>query len=72
MEEGADEKMIDKKFSLELKKEPSLVFVQYGEGSDFEVFQDGKKVKGVRGIIIDASIESITTHQIEFLTGRTK
>lgn len=62
-----------KKFTLEFDKEPSLVFVHYGnKPNDFDVYQDGKLVKGIRNIDINADYESYTTHRIEYLTGFTK
>lgn len=62
-----------KKFVLEFDKEPALVFIQHdGKSSNFDVYQDGKLVEGIRSIDIDADFEFYTTHRIEYLTGHTK
>jgi hypothetical protein len=60
-----------KKFTIEFDEQPSLVFVQGKVGNDFEVYQDGEKVKGIRTISIDAGYYDATTHEIEYLTGTT-
>jgi hypothetical protein len=67
--------MIKKKFVLEFDEEPALVFVQRKFGTavgDAEFYQDGKKVNGWRTLSIDAGIDDLTTHQVEFITGATK
>lgn len=62
----------DKKFVLEFDEPPALVFVQHEVGCRFEVYQDGKRLHGVRSIKIRAGIDEITTHEIELVTGKTK
>ncbi|MGG4028663.1 hypothetical protein ABEV77_03935 [Bacillus subtilis] len=46
-----------------------LVFVQRKIGDAFDVYQDGKKLRGVRHIRIDAAVGEFTTHDIECFTG---
>ncbi|WP_396583087.1 hypothetical protein ACFVP7_06710 [Bacillus sp. SG20033] len=46
-----------------------LVFVQRKIGDAFDVYQDGKKLRGVRRIRIDAAVGEFTTHDIECFTG---
>ncbi|WP_193063446.1 hypothetical protein [Oceanobacillus oncorhynchi] len=55
-------------------KDKALVFVQKDAGNGFEVYQDGKKIEGIREININADIDLgyPTTHEIEYLTGHTK
>ncbi len=60
------------KFILELENEPTLVFVQNGAGSDFKLYQDGEEVKGIRSVRIYADWYNPTTHEVEYLTGKTK
>jgi hypothetical protein len=61
-----------KKFILEFDEQPSLIFVQNNpKPSDFDVYQDGEKVKGIRRVNISAGIEEFTTHEIEYATGFT-
>jgi hypothetical protein len=59
------------KFILEFDEPPALVFVQHAVGHRCDVYQDGKKLKGVRAITIRAEANSPTTHVIEFATGLT-
>lgn len=61
-----------KKYVLELDEKPALVFIQEQAGKHFKVYQDGEEVKGARTIRIHASFDEHTTHEIEYLTGRTK
>jgi hypothetical protein len=61
-----------KKIVLEFDETPTLVFVQNRVGNDFDVYQDGKKVNGIRSIVIRAGFDDATTHEIEYLTGCTK
>jgi len=49
----------------------ALVFVQRGRGSDWEIWQDGKRLNGVRSVVIRADYADATTHEVEFLTGAT-
>lgn len=49
---------------------PSLVFVQ--DGDKCRIYQDGKELKGVRRITIDACAGEQTTHTVEYLTGHTE
>lgn len=60
------------KFILEFDEPPALVFVQREVGSKFEVYQDGKRLKSVLAVTIRARCGEFTTHEVEFLTGRTK
>lgn len=59
-------------FRLVLDEPPALVFVQRSAGSALEVYQDGKRLEGVRAVTIRASVDSPTVHEIQFLTGLTK
>ena len=61
-----------RKYVLELDDKPALVFVQEQAGKYFKVYQDGAEVKGIRTIKITANFDDHTTHEIEYLTGRTK
>lgn len=64
---------MNKKFSIEFDEVPSLLFVQRSvKLGDFDVYQDGKIVNGIRYVDIDASYDSPTTHRIEYATGLTK
>lgn len=63
---------MNEKVTLEFDKEPTLIFVQRKPGNDFNVYQDGEEVKGIRTIRIDAVYNEFTTHEIEYLTGQTK
>ncbi|WP_268431072.1 hypothetical protein [Bacillus sp. Tg11] len=49
-----------------------LVFIQRKIGDAFDVYQDGKKLRGVRHIRIDAALGEFTTHDIEFVSGATE
>ncbi|WP_423219707.1 hypothetical protein [Bacillus amyloliquefaciens] len=49
-----------------------LVFIQRKIGDAFDVYQDGKKLRGIRHIRIDAAEGEFTTHDIEFVSGATK
>jgi hypothetical protein len=69
---GGDFVEVKKKFILELDEEPALVFVQKGLKCGFTLYQDGKEVKGIRNLKIYAGYDSITTHEIEYVTGATK
>ncbi|HLR39513.1 MAG TPA: hypothetical protein VK068_03855 [Jeotgalicoccus sp.] len=64
---------MNKKFSIEFDEVPSLLFVQRSvKLGDFDVYQDGKIVKGIKYVDIDASYDSPTTHRIVYATGFTK
>lgn len=63
--------MMKSKFVLELDEEPALVFVQKNARGGIEVYQDGKQVKGIRSIRIEAGVDEVTTHTIEYATGAT-
>ncbi|MEX5835864.1 hypothetical protein D070_13350 [Bacillus velezensis] len=52
--------------------EAPLVFVQRKIGDAFDVYQDGKKLRGIRHIRIDAAEGEFTTHDIEFVSGATE
>lgn len=60
------------KFILEFDEAPPLVFIQNRAGSDFRLYQDGKIVRGIRNVSVFAHYDSPTTHEIEYLTGKTK
>lgn len=64
--------MIKKKFIIELDEAPALMFIQEKGNRPPKIYQDGKEVKGVRAIRIDAGVESLTTHMIEYATGHTE
>ncbi|WP_416045566.1 hypothetical protein [Bacillus glycinifermentans] len=49
-----------------------LVFVQRKIGDAFEVYQDGKRLRGIKRIRIDAATEEFTTHEIEYISGATE
>ncbi|MGX6582874.1 hypothetical protein ACWMNW_15700 [Bacillus velezensis] len=49
-----------------------LVFIQRKIGDAFDVYQDGKKLRGIRHIRIDAAAGEFTTHDIEFVSGATE
>lgn len=49
-----------------------LVFVQRKIGDVFDVYQDGKRLRGIKRIRIDAAMEDFTTHEIEFVSGATE
>lgn len=60
-----------RKFILEFDEAPALVFVQKDSKGIIEIYQDGQLLKGVRSIIIEASAGEVTTHAVEYITGRT-
>ncbi|AKD28985.1 hypothetical protein AW02_008330 [Bacillus velezensis NJN-6] len=49
-----------------------LVFIQRKIGDAFDVYQDGKKLRGVRHIRIDAASGEFTTLDVEFVSGTTE
>nr|WGD61854.1 hypothetical protein P5648_13070 [Bacillus subtilis] len=49
-----------------------LVFVQRKIGDVFDVYQDGKRLRGIKRIHIDAAMGEVTTHDIEFVSGATE
>lgn len=49
-----------------------LVFIQRKIGDAFDVYQDGKKLRGIRHIRIVAAEGEFTTHDIEFVSGATE
>lgn len=65
-----------RKFTLEFDEVPALVFVQRRAGTvlggNADIYVDGIIPDGVRRITIHAGIDDITTHEIEYLTGRTE
>jgi len=61
-----------RKFTLEFDEAPPLVFVQNRVGNDFVLYQDGKEVRGIRSLLIRAGYDDATTHEVEYLTGKTK
>lgn len=61
-----------RKFVLEFDEAPPLIFVQNRVGSDCVLYQDGKKVNGIRSLRIYAGYDDATTHEITYLTGATK
>jgi hypothetical protein len=60
-----------KKYTLEFDETPSLIFVQGEVGNDFKLYQDGEEVRGIRNIRIYAGYDDATTHEVEYLTGKT-
>ena len=61
-----------KKFVIEFDEPPALIFIQEKAGPKCEVYQDGKKVNGIRSVKIYADYDEPTTHEIEYLTGCTE
>ena len=53
-----------------LDEKAALLFVQK-DMRNWVVYQDGKKVNGIRSITIRADAEGFTTHEIEYVTGAT-
>ena len=50
-----------------------LVFIQHSDKpGDFIVYQDGNKVEGISEINIFADRSGYTTHEVEYITGKTK
>lgn len=50
-----------------------LAFIQHSDKpGDFIVYQDGNKVEGISEINIFADRAEYTTHEIEYITGKTK
>ncbi|MEK4631437.1 MULTISPECIES: hypothetical protein [Bacillus] len=49
-----------------------LVFVQRKIGDAFDMYQDGKRLRGIKRIRIDAAMGEVTTHDIEFVSGATE
>lgn len=70
--QGVEEAHMKRKFTLEFDEAPPLVFVQNRLGNDFELYQDGKKVNGIRSLSINAGYDDFTTHEVEYMTGKTK
>ncbi|MCM3492856.1 hypothetical protein M4D52_05300 [Paenibacillus lactis] len=60
------------KFTLEFDESPALVFVQERGSNKIKVYQDGIELHGVRAVDINAHVDDVTTHTIEFITGYTK
>ncbi|MTH32972.1 hypothetical protein GL282_09730 [Veillonella dispar] len=60
------------KFALEFDEPPALVFVQERGSNKVRVYQDGVELHGVRAIDINAHVDDVTTHTIEYITGCTK
>jgi hypothetical protein len=61
----------NKKYTLEFDETPSLIFVQGEVGNDFKLYQDGEEVRGIRSVRIYAGYDDVTTHEVEYLTGKT-
>jgi hypothetical protein len=59
------------KFTLGFDKPPALLFVQERVGYQFTLYEDGRKVTGIRTLEIIASMDDVTTHTVEFITGGT-
>ena len=59
------------KFTLTFDEPPALVFVQERGSNKVQVYQDGKVLKGVRSIAINAYADDVTTHTVEYITGHT-
>ncbi|GMK47625.1 hypothetical protein PghCCS26_47550 [Paenibacillus glycanilyticus] len=62
---------MNRKFTLEFDKPPALLFVQERVGNQFTLYENGRKVTGIRTLDINASYDDITTHKIEYITGGT-
>ncbi|MED2969411.1 hypothetical protein ABE128_13265 [Bacillus subtilis] len=52
-------------------EDAALVFIQRKVAGPVEVYQDGKRLRGVISVNINAKVGELTTHTIEFGTGRT-
>ncbi|MEC1707420.1 hypothetical protein P9E09_07100 [Bacillus mojavensis] len=52
-------------------EDAALVFIQRNFTGPVEVYQDGKRLRGVISVNINAKVGELTTHTIEFGTGKT-
>ncbi|WEZ21230.1 hypothetical protein P5661_06540 [Bacillus subtilis] len=52
-------------------EDAALVFIQRNLAGRIEVYQDGKRLRGVLSVNINAKVGELTTHTIEFGTGNT-
>lgn len=52
-------------------EDAALVFIQRKVAGPVEVYQDGKRLRGVLSVNINAKVGELTTHTIEFGTGNT-
>ncbi|MCY9052478.1 hypothetical protein MOE90_02070 [Bacillus spizizenii] len=52
-------------------EDAALVFIQRKVAGPVEVYQDGKRLRGVISVNINAKVGELTTHTIEFGTGHT-
>ncbi|MED4787526.1 cell division protein ZapB [Bacillus atrophaeus] len=52
-------------------EDAALVFIQRKVAGSVEVYQDGKRLRGVISVNINAKVGELTTHTIEFGTGHT-
>jgi len=59
---------LKKRVILEFDEVPKLIFVQGAGLNDKALYIDGKKVKGIRRVRIEASFDEITTHEVEYVT----
>lgn len=59
---------LKKRVILEFDEVPKLIFVQGAGFNDKALYIDGKKVKGIRRVRIEAGIDEITTHEVEYVT----
>jgi len=59
---------LKKRVILEFDEVPKLIFVQGARLNDKALYIDGKKVKGIRRVRIEASLDEITTHEVEYVT----
>lgn len=59
---------LKKRIILEFDEVPKLIFVQGARLNDRALYIDGKKVKGIRRVRIEAGLDEITTHEVEYVT----
>lgn len=59
------------KFTLQFDEPPALLFIQEKGKRQARVIQNGKEVKGITSIRIEAKAGELTTHTIEYLTSIT-
>ncbi|MGF2820194.1 hypothetical protein ACQUF8_14570 [Bacillus subtilis] len=53
-------------------EDAALVFIQRERTGPVEIYQDGKRLRGVLSVNINAKVGELTTHTIEFGTGNTE
>jgi hypothetical protein len=63
--------MLDERTQPKETTTPPLLFVQNSVGNNFTLYQEGKKVHGIRSVRINASYDDVTTHEVEYVTGAT-